>query len=96
MPSSTVTSFHECYGSPLQPPTKNLWRIGNVNWTGVRLRDLLSQCAPLEGARYVVSDGLDRGTFAGVTDDLTRVFALTPPTNGVPRLAARPTWRAVP
>ena len=35
LPSKTVTSFVECYGSPLVPPTKALRRIGNVEWTGV-------------------------------------------------------------
>src|SRR6201999_335120 len=38
---ATVTSFHECYGSPTAPPTHALWRVGNVKWTGVRLADLL-------------------------------------------------------
>ena len=30
LPSRTVTSFHECYGSPLKPATTALWRVGNV------------------------------------------------------------------
>lgn len=70
MPSQTVTSFHECYGSPINPPTKNVWRIGNVQWTGVPLRYLLSIARPdLERGLFVWSDGLDSGTFAGVTTD---------------------------
>ena len=69
LPSTTITSFHECYGSPLKPPTTNVWRIGNVRWTGVRLRDLLELVSPLDTARFVVSDGLDRGSFGGVTTD---------------------------
>jgi DMSO/TMAO reductase YedYZ molybdopterin-dependent catalytic subunit len=36
LPQSTITAFHECYGSPLAPPVKALWRVGNVVWTGVR------------------------------------------------------------
>jgi DMSO/TMAO reductase YedYZ molybdopterin-dependent catalytic subunit len=68
-PATTVTAFHECYGSPIQPPTKNVLRIGNVKWTGVRLRDLLADCQPLPQARFIVSDGLDRGTFSGVSAD---------------------------
>jgi DMSO/TMAO reductase YedYZ molybdopterin-dependent catalytic subunit len=29
-PSNTLTTFHECYGSPSKPPTENTWRIRNV------------------------------------------------------------------
>ncbi|GKT97023.1 molybdopterin binding oxidoreductase [Colletotrichum tofieldiae] len=69
LPASSVTSFHECYGSPTKPPTEALWRIGNVTWTGVRLSHLVDLAQPLESAQFVWSDGLDRGTFAGVASD---------------------------
>lgn len=69
LPSKTITSFHECYGSPLQPPTKALRRIGNVRWTGVPLSRLLAQAKPKPQARFVWSEGLDRGEFAGVKAD---------------------------
>lgn len=69
LPTSSITSFHECYGSPLKPPTEALWRIGNVTWTGVRLSHLLGLAQPLENAQFVCSDGLDHGTFAGVDAD---------------------------
>ncbi|PWY81603.1 sulfite reductase [Aspergillus sclerotioniger CBS 115572] len=70
MPSKSVTSFHECYGSPITPPTKNVWRIGNVRWTGVPLQYLLSIARPdRERGLFVWSDGLDSGTFAGVSAD---------------------------
>ncbi|PLB48734.1 sulfite reductase [Aspergillus steynii IBT 23096] len=70
MPAESVTSFHECYGSPLVPPTKNVWRIGNVKWTGVPLRYLLSIARPHPGrGLFVWSDGLDSGTFGGVSAD---------------------------
>ena len=69
MPSRTVTSFHECYGSPLKPATTALWRVGNVQWTGVPLRTLLEMAAPLPAASFVWSEGLDRGEFAGVKAD---------------------------
>lgn len=65
LPSVTVTSFHECFGSPLQPPVKNPWRIGNVTWTGVRLSTILAMATPLEPAKFVWTEGLDHGTFAG-------------------------------
>ena len=68
-PRATITSFHECFGSPLAPATKNLWRVGNVQWTGVRLTDLLSIARFSSGAKYVWSEGLDAGTFAGVEAD---------------------------
>ncbi|KAF7625464.1 putative sulfite reductase [Aspergillus flavus] len=70
MPQTHVTSFHECYGSPLAAPTKNVWRIGCVSWTGVPLRCLLALTRPdLSIGTYVWSDGLDSGTFAGVQSD---------------------------
>ena len=69
MPSETITSMHECYGSPLVPPTKALRRIGNVEWTGVPLHKLLAAAKPKSGAAFVWSEGLDRGTFAKVTAD---------------------------
>ncbi|UPK91383.1 hypothetical protein LCI18_002318 [Fusarium solani-melongenae] len=68
-PRTTVTAFHECYGSPLKPPTDAVWRIGNVHWTGVRLADILAIAEPRPEAQYVWSEGLDYGTFAGVTAD---------------------------
>lgn len=72
MPSRTVTSFHECYGSPLKPATTALWRVGNVQWTGVPLREILEMAVPLPDASFVWSDGLDRGEFAGVKADRYR------------------------
>ena len=41
LPSKTITSLHECYGSPLVPNNKAPRRIGNVRWTGVPLHELL-------------------------------------------------------
>jgi len=68
-PSRSITAFHECFGSPLKPATKALWRVGNVRWTGAPLQDLLSLAEPLPEASYVWSEGLDRGDFAGVHAD---------------------------
>ena len=68
-PASTITAFHECYGSPVEPPTQNLWRIGNVTWTGVSLRRLLDIAQPYPEARFVWSEGLDSGEFAGIKAD---------------------------
>lgn len=68
-PKKSVTAFHECYGSPIKPPIENLWRIGNVTWTGVALKTLIDLAKPLPDARYVWSDGLDRGSFANIDAD---------------------------
>jgi DMSO/TMAO reductase YedYZ molybdopterin-dependent catalytic subunit len=69
LPSRTVTSFHECYGSPVKPTTNALWRVGNVKWGGVPLNTLLQIAKPLPTASFVWSDGLDRGEFFGVKAD---------------------------
>lgn len=71
LPQTSVTAFHECYGSPLKPPTDALWRIGNVKWTGVRLSHLLrlAGISHSSEACFVWSEGLDRGSFANVAAD---------------------------
>ena len=69
LPSKTITSFHECYGSPLVPPKNALWRIGNVTWTGVPLSALLHNAGVKPGACFVWSEGLDRGKFANIEAD---------------------------
>ncbi len=69
MESRTITAFHECYGSPIKLPTENVWRIGNVRWTGVPLKSILVLAQPLREARFIWSEGLDYGEFAGVQAD---------------------------
>lgn len=69
LPSKTLTSFHECYGSPLLPPKKALRRIGNVRWTGVPLYSLLAAANPHPQASFLWSEGLDRGKFGPVEAD---------------------------
>lgn len=63
LPQTEFISFHECYGSPIKPPDTNLWRIGNVKWTGVQLDLLLHLADPHPEAQYVWSDGLENGSF---------------------------------
>jgi DMSO/TMAO reductase YedYZ molybdopterin-dependent catalytic subunit len=65
LPSASVTAFHECFGSPLVPASGNLWRVGNVRWTGVPLAVLLEHAQLETGATHVWSDGLDSGEFGG-------------------------------
>jgi DMSO/TMAO reductase YedYZ molybdopterin-dependent catalytic subunit len=64
-PKHTVTSFHQCAGSPLQPfePTR---RICNVRWGGTRLADVLRDACPARSAQYVWSWGADHGAFGGM------------------------------
>jgi DMSO/TMAO reductase YedYZ molybdopterin-dependent catalytic subunit len=71
-PTKTITAFHECYGSPLKPSMDNVWRIGNVKWTGVPLNTLLDLSQPLPAAQFVWSDGLDYGEFGGMKTDRYR------------------------
>ena len=61
----SVTSVHQCAGSPLAPhePTQ---RVCNVTWAGARLADILAQCGLHPSARFVWSTGADYGEFGGV------------------------------
>src|SRR5262249_57280773 len=61
----SVTSVHQCAGSPLAPrePTQ---RACNVTWSGVRLAELLADCEPRSNARFVWSTGADYGEVGGV------------------------------
>jgi DMSO/TMAO reductase YedYZ molybdopterin-dependent catalytic subunit len=72
LPLTTITSFHECYGSPLKMSETNLLRVGNVKWTGVRLSLLLKHAGVQPGANFVWSEGLDSGSFAGKQIDVFR------------------------
>jgi DMSO/TMAO reductase YedYZ molybdopterin-dependent catalytic subunit len=62
----SVTSVHQCAGSPLAPsePTQ---RVCNVSWAGARLADILAECEPHPTVRFVWSTGADYGDFAGVS-----------------------------
>ena len=67
-PRATLTSVHQCCGSPLEPeqPTR---RITNVVWGGTRLSALIADCEPNPTARFVWSSGADHGVFGGVECD---------------------------
>jgi DMSO/TMAO reductase YedYZ molybdopterin-dependent catalytic subunit len=67
-PKHSVTSFHQCAGSPLAPrdPTR---RIANVRWGGARLVDVLEACGVSPEAKYLWSSGADYGEFGGVSVD---------------------------
>jgi len=61
----SVTSVHQCAGSPLAPsePTQ---RVCNVTWAGARLADILAECELRPTALFVWSTGADYGEFGGV------------------------------
>ena len=63
-----VVSVHECAGSPLTPLEPKR-RVGNVVWSGVRLADVLALVGVRAEARYVWSEGLEWGSFAGLVDE---------------------------
>ncbi|UFW92114.1 molybdopterin-dependent oxidoreductase (plasmid) [Bradyrhizobium barranii] len=65
MPKVTVSSVHQCAGSPLEPNRPTL-RVCNVSWGGVRLDDLFRLVEPDPGAAFVWSTGADGGEFGGL------------------------------
>jgi DMSO/TMAO reductase YedYZ molybdopterin-dependent catalytic subunit len=67
-PRSTITSVHQCAGSPLTPrePTR---RVCNVRWSGARLSDILHDSRPAAQATYLWSQGADRGEFGGIAHE---------------------------
>jgi DMSO/TMAO reductase YedYZ molybdopterin-dependent catalytic subunit len=66
MPTVAVTAVHECAGSPLAP-TEPKRRVGNVTWSGVPLSSVLARTGVRAGASFVWSEGLEWGSFAGMT-----------------------------
>jgi DMSO/TMAO reductase YedYZ molybdopterin-dependent catalytic subunit len=69
LPYKEVTSFHECYGSPLKPATSPVHRVGNVAWAGVSLDVLLNLAGLEKDAQFIWSEGLDRGSYGGQAID---------------------------
>ncbi len=68
MPTHTITATIECAGngrSFLQPKVKGVaWdsgAVGNAEWTGVLLRDVLTRAGGSDGAAEVILEGADRG-----------------------------------
>lgn len=71
MPTHTITVTLECAGNSrvfLVPKVKGVqWElgaIGNAEWTGVRLRDLLQRAGMANEAREIILEGADNGTIA--------------------------------
>ena len=64
LPSTRVTAVHECFGNPMTP-AEPVRRAAAVEWTGVRLAEVLGRAEPQPAARHVWFAGLDHGEFAG-------------------------------
>jgi len=71
MPARTMTATLECAGNSrvfLVPKVKGVqWElgaVGNAEWTGVRLRDLLQRAGMTNEAREIILEGADNGTIA--------------------------------
>jgi len=71
MPTQTITATLECAGNSrvfLVPKVKGVqWElgaVGNAEWTGVRLRDLLQRAEMANNARQIILEGADNGTIA--------------------------------
>src|SRR6266404_7402339 len=71
MPTQKITVTLECAGNSrvfLVPKVKGVqWElgaIGNAEWTGVRLRDLLQRAGMANEAREIILEGADNGTIA--------------------------------
>ena len=68
MPSHTIPATMECAGNGrtfLEPKVKGVeWElgaVGNAEWTGVLLRDVLERVGVAEGAVEVILEGADQG-----------------------------------
>jgi DMSO/TMAO reductase YedYZ molybdopterin-dependent catalytic subunit len=71
LPNKTITATLECAGNSrvfLVPKVKGVqWElgaVGNAEWSGVRLRDLLELAKIRENAREIILEGADKGTIA--------------------------------
>jgi DMSO/TMAO reductase YedYZ molybdopterin-dependent catalytic subunit len=78
-PSRTVRVTMECAGNGrarLSPrPVSQPWlveAVGTADWTGVTLRDLLTEAGPADSAAEVVFTGADHGVERGVEQDYQR------------------------
>src|SRR5947208_5372909 len=71
MPTQTITVTLECAGNSrvfLVPKVKGVqWElgaVGNAEWTGVRLRDVLQRAGMTNEGREIILEGADNGTIA--------------------------------
>lgn len=62
LPATRITALHECFGNPMTPAEPSR-RAAAVEWTGVRLAEVLERAGPQPAARHVWFAGLDHGKF---------------------------------
>ncbi len=82
-PATTLAVTMECAGNGrarLEPrPISQPWlleAVGNAEWTGVRLADLLDEAGVQDGAVEVLFRGLDRGVEGGEEQQYERSLTL--------------------
>lgn len=64
----TVVSVHKCAGNPLKFPLEpSPDRSGNVEWTGVSLREILEEVGHDSCAKFMIACGADGGVFDGIS-----------------------------
>jgi DMSO/TMAO reductase YedYZ molybdopterin-dependent catalytic subunit len=93
MPSRTVTALLECSGNGrvfLKPPQVGIrWElgaVGNAEWTGVPLADILERAGVKPGAVEVILEGADKGEFR---EPLPRTPGVIPYARSLPLGRAR-------
>jgi DMSO/TMAO reductase YedYZ molybdopterin-dependent catalytic subunit len=81
MPVHTITATLECAGNSrvfLVPKVKGVqWElgaVGNAEWTGVKLSDVLQRAQISDGAREIVLEGADHGTIAELPRPAGKVY----------------------
>lgn len=67
-PKRIICAIHQCAGNPMEPtvPTRT---ISNVEWSGVLLRDILTEAGIKDSCTHLWAYGLDFGTFANVKQE---------------------------
>lgn len=65
-PKTSIESFIQCAGHPLDP-TINTHNASNAVWAGVRLLDVLESLDIKDSARFIWAAGADHGTYRDLT-----------------------------
>lgn len=62
-PKRTIITAFQCAGNPMEPTTPTR-TIANVEWSGILLRDILSESGIKDSCTHLWAYGLDFGSFA--------------------------------
>lgn len=68
LPKKTVEAVQKCASSP-RNPTEPTRQVGNPEWSGVDLREVLDQAGVHRNASHLWAYGLDYGSFIGVEQE---------------------------